>query len=316
MKFKLSAPKNYYFLIPICGGVIWGGMLIAMLACWSLQGHPIYYFIKSYMFPVYISYIGATNLQPLFISCAFAQGICYCLTILTEYLLRRSGKLQFWFKKDERNLMFAGTIFGIIGQIGIGLCAVFNTKDHSRAHSSLLALFVICVFLSMVCLMTQYALMGFHYQKIHVDHKYFNKFTISFLLKLFWTVCAVIFACLFEGLSNSSLSSCFEWTLAFWYLVLFAIMAWDLSSAAKTNHKNYPYIKNWNDHGYYLYDEHFGDDSNELPKHETLSTEDDENYRSVNRDFTDSELRQYPIGNRETYPIPEGQRVAVIPAVE
>ncbi len=253
--------KNVYFLIPIAGLIIWDGMLIALLICWAGQGHPIYAFIGHYQDPVYISYIGATNLQPLFIACAGAQGIFYCASILTEYVLRRSGKLQYWFKKDERNLIFAACILGGVGQLGILLCSCFNIKHFRRVHDTMLGIFVCFVFLSLVCIITQYVMMGLNYQKIHVKHKRWNKFMISGILKVVWVVVAVLLAICFVAISDSSISSRFEWSLAFWYSFLWIIFGYDLFPAAKKEHKNAPYIHDWNDKGFYMYDEHMGDDS-------------------------------------------------------
>lgn len=66
----------HYYLIPIIALIVWWGMLIAMLSCWGAQGRPIYSFMNGeYQNPVYISDIGATNLQPLFISCSGFQAI-------------------------------------------------------------------------------------------------------------------------------------------------------------------------------------------------------------------------------------------------
>lgn len=42
LRFK----KLHYYLIPLVALVVWWGMLIAMLSAWSLQGKPIYNFMK------------------------------------------------------------------------------------------------------------------------------------------------------------------------------------------------------------------------------------------------------------------------------
>ncbi|CDR42355.1 CYFA0S09e01838g1_1 [Cyberlindnera fabianii] len=320
--------KNLYFLIPIIGMIPWTGMLITMLICWGVQGHPIYAFIGRKQSPVYISHIGATNLQPLFISASGWQGLFYLLTILTEYLLRKQGKLQYWFKKSERNALFTAVVLGGIGQLGVLLCSCFNIKKFRRAHSVFLGIFIVGVFFSLVAILVQYYLMGKHYQKIHVSHKYWNKFMVSFWLKLLWTVVAAALACAFEGVSSDSLSGRFEWTLAFWYTFLWFIFAWDLFPAAKNHHKNQPYIHDWSKYGYYLYEKNFGSsDGNEkrasspVLSQERQDTLVDHNGEQgaipTNREFNDEELEQYPVtSDRETYPIPHGQNVPVYNRVE
>jgi hypothetical protein len=210
---------------------------------------------------------------------------------------------------------------GVVGQLGILFCSIFDTKNYNKAHYSFLALFVVCLFLSLCLLVCQYWLMAVHYQQIHVSHKFWNKFRISATIKVIWTAIASALVLLFVCVSNKSVSGWFEWTLAFWYLALFLIMAWDLSSAAKHKHKNYPHIEDWNDKGFYLYDKHFGDsrltNSSELEgdilTDNTFNEEGD--YRKVERDFTEDELRQYPLDTSEdVYPIPDGQRVPIMEA--
>ncbi|AAS50850.2 ABR080Wp [Eremothecium gossypii ATCC 10895] len=83
-------PGNYFFLVPWIAVIPWCGMLIAMLVCWSVQGHPIYWFMDGDQFPVYISDIGATNLQPLFVTCVAWQGLWYCIMVACEFF-QRSG---------------------------------------------------------------------------------------------------------------------------------------------------------------------------------------------------------------------------------
>lgn len=317
----MQKPKNYYFLIPIIGAIPWGGMLTAMLIAWSIQGHPIYWFIHRHQIPVYISHIGATNLQPLFISCSAWQGLLYVITIVTEYLLRKAGKLQYWFTKRERNLLFIACITGGCGQVGIILCAIFDTKDHPTAHTRLLALFIIGVLISMISIITQYCMMAYHYTKIHVSHKRFNKFAISAILKSIWLACAIVFAVIFKFYPNNyNVRGYFEWILAYSYLFLFSVFAYDLYPASKREHKNFPYIKDWNNRGYYLYDKNFGDDEktnsfdNSHEAGDTLvqNSSNDGRRRPIDREFTDEELAQYPINNNETeYPIPHGQSVRV-----
>lgn len=317
-----------------------------MLICWAGQGHPIYAFMQYYQKPVYISYIGATNLQPLFISCAGWQGLFYLLTLCTEYFLRRSGRLQYWFKKDERNLLFAAICLAIVGELGILFVAIFNIKNHKHAHDSLLVVFLVFVGLSGVMLITQYCMMGLHYRTIHVHHKYLNKFTLSFYAKVIFVVVAIILAAFFGAVSNESVSSCFEWTLAFWYIVIFLIFAWDLWPASKKHHKNAPYIKNWEKYDYYMYNKNYGthpyekyakfdDQYHSQENGETFvqqtsdSSIDNTNgqyrstngeqigYRNTNREFTDEELAQYPMTNEgENYPIPQGQQVPVYENVD
>ena len=69
-------PHNWWFIVPIVAFIPWYGMLISMLVCWAAQGKPMYWFQHGPReSPIYISDIGATNLRPLFISCAGLEGL-------------------------------------------------------------------------------------------------------------------------------------------------------------------------------------------------------------------------------------------------
>ncbi|KAL6942979.1 hypothetical protein ACO0RG_001952 [Hanseniaspora osmophila] len=92
-------PGNYFFLMPWIGVISWWGMLMALLICWGVQGRPIYSWMQSAEYVhgsglVYISDIGATNLQPLFIALAGMQGLFYVITLALEYF-QRCGRWPF-----------------------------------------------------------------------------------------------------------------------------------------------------------------------------------------------------------------------------
>lgn len=199
-------PGNYFFLLPIIAFIPWYGMLIAMLACWAGQGHPIYWFMHSEQFPVYISDIGATNLNPLFIACAGWQGLFYVITVACEFFQRAgywpfrlrsncvtsadegsdnnlsfsSMKSQYselllsskflmppWYTKHERNLIFASFVCGLIGELGVLFCSIFTTAKYHHVHIAMVVVFVVFMFLSVCCNSAEYFSMGRHYALLH-----------------------------------------------------------------------------------------------------------------------------------------------------
>ncbi|QLG72192.1 hypothetical protein HG535_0C05460 [Zygotorulaspora mrakii] len=273
-------PGNYFFLLPIIAFVPWYGMLIAMLACWAGQGHPIYWFMNPGQFPVYISDIGATNLNPLFISCAAWQGLFYVITVACEFYQRagywpfharprdevpqddtsfKSMKTQYselllsakflmppWYSKDERNLIFASFVLGVIGELGLLFCSIFTTAKYHDVHMSMVVVFVVFMCLSIWCNIIEYFMMGRHYALLHPlaftdndrltidDIKWYqikghvwNKFIISALVKFVWLVLAIVWAICFGAIEDSSISACFEWLLAFWFGVYFTNLSVD-----------------------------------------------------------------------------------------
>ncbi|CCD23174.1 Frag1/DRAM/Sfk1 family protein NDAI_0B01400 [Naumovozyma dairenensis CBS 421] len=279
-------PKNLFFLLPWIAFIPWYGMLIAMLICWAAQGHPIYWFMHSEQFPVYISDIGATNLRPLFISCVAWEGLGYALTVFAEFYQRSGGNLlnrpnkrtKFymppWYHKDERNLIIAACVLGAFGEIALLMCTIFSTALYHHVHLAMVAVFVVLMFFSVVCLSTEYFLMGRHYALLHPlasntdgvhfeDLKwyqwkghYWNKFTISGLAKALWLAFAVIWAICFGAISNDSKSACFEWLLAFWFGVLFVIISIDFYMGSIYQSSRYfNQIESFD--GYYKYDELF-----------------------------------------------------------
>lgn len=67
---------------------------------------------------MYISDIGATNLRPLFISCAGWQGLGYVITVALEFF-QRSGYLPFQLKKK--------TLLSLIPHLMLKNCTAVNT---------------------------------------------------------------------------------------------------------------------------------------------------------------------------------------------
>lgn len=202
----IGKPGNYFFLLPVLAFVPWWGMLIAMLACWAGQGHPVYSFMDPDQHTVYISDVGATNLNPLFISCAGWQGLFYVLTIACEFF-QRSGYWPFklrsnyrtaadegheddptydsmkseysamcmssrflmppWYSVHERNLIFASFALGLIGELGILFCSIFTTAKYPHVHTAMVSIFVAFMLLSIVCNIAEYFSMGKHYALLH-----------------------------------------------------------------------------------------------------------------------------------------------------
>ncbi|CCD23722.1 Frag1/DRAM/Sfk1 family protein NDAI_0C00610 [Naumovozyma dairenensis CBS 421] len=270
-------PGNYFFLLPWIAFIPWYGMLITMLICWAAQGHPIYWFMHSEQFPVYISDIGATNLRPLFISCAGWQGLGYVITVMCEFVQRYGFKnwygMQPWFTKDERNLIWAALILGAIGELGLLFLSIFSTARYHDAHTAMVVVFCIFMLLSIICLTTQYFIMGRHYALLHPknyqnrdyntktihelkwwqwDGVVWNKFVISGYAKTVWMVLAIVFAICFGAIDNDSTSASFEWLLAFWFGVIFMIISVDFYLGSRWQFSKYfNKIEDFN--GYYKY---------------------------------------------------------------
>ncbi|EEQ45212.1 conserved hypothetical protein [Candida albicans WO-1] len=235
----------HYYLIPIIALIVWWGMLIAMLSCWGAQGRPIYSFMNGeYQNPVYISDIGATNLQPLFISCSGFQAIFFVGTLIMGFYLRyKSGKIQPYISKHQPRLAIASIVCAAIGQLGIVFVAIFNTKNFHPVHISMVGVFIAFCFLACVCDFTISFIFGTNPAKLDPVHdqvvfgtsKYANLYFVSFMLKLVWLFAAVAFAiCFGVYMKNdqNSKSAIFEWLISFWYGLLLVMWSMDLLPSA------------------------------------------------------------------------------------
>ncbi|RCK59535.1 Protein SFK1 [Candida viswanathii] len=254
----------HYYLIPLVALVVWWGMLIAMLAVWGAQGRPIYSFMNGeYQNPVYISDIGATNIQPLFISCSGFQAIFFVGTLVMGFYLRKVKKIQPYIDKHQPRLAIASIICAIIGQLGILFVAIFNTRDFHSVHLSMVGIFIAFCFFACVCDFAISCIFGLnpskldpvHDQVIFGKNRLANLYFIAFIMKLIWLCCALAFAICFGTYmrqDRDSKSAVFEWLISFWYGLLLVIWSIDLlpSAIRKYRYKHpehYPRYQNLQD---------------------------------------------------------------------
>ncbi|KAK6203458.1 Frag1/DRAM/Sfk1 [Scheffersomyces amazonensis] len=252
IRFKII----HYYLVPIICLIVWWGMLIALLVAWSIQGHPIYAFMgPEHQDPVYISDIGATNLQPLFISCAGFQAIFFVGTLALDLYLREKHKLQPFIKSRQHKLAIISIICAVIGQLGILFVSIFNTKNFKYVHLSMVAIFIAFSFFA--CFFNFFnsftfgnnpqLLSPYHKEDVIFGYKkWHNLYMVSFWMKAFWLVAAFFFAVLFGAFMKSghdSTSAIFEWLISFWYGLLLVMWSIDLlPSSLKHFRINHPEI--------------------------------------------------------------------------
>ena len=230
-------------------------MLIAMLACWGAQGRPIYSFMNgAHQNPVYISDIGATNLQPLFISCTGFQAIFFVGTLVMELYLRKAEKIQPYVSKHQPRLAIASIICAICGQLGILFVAIFNTKISIVFIFQWLGFSLPFVSFACVCNFTISCIFGLNPKKLDPVHdqvifgksKTSNLYFISFVLKLIWLCAAVAFAICFGTYMHQdedSKSAVFEWLISFWYGLLLVMWSIDLIPSAIRKYRfKHPHI--------------------------------------------------------------------------
>ncbi|EAZ63513.1 hypothetical protein PICST_86162 [Scheffersomyces stipitis CBS 6054] len=239
LRFK----KIHYYLIPVVALVVWWGMLVALLVAWYIQGTPKYSFMKHNQSPAYISDIGATNLKPLFISCAGFQGIFFMWTLIMEYYLRTHRKLQPYVSTKQPKFAIVSIVCGFIGQLGILFVSIFDTKRFHDVHLSMVGVFIAFSFFCCLFNFFNSFIFGNYPSRLSPDHervifgswRWANLYMVSFWMKFVWLFVAAAFAICFGYFmkdGNRNLSASFEWSISFWYGILLVMWSIDLFPSA------------------------------------------------------------------------------------
>lgn len=252
----LINPK-YAFVIPIIAMIIWWTMLLAFLLTWIHEGEPEYTYLHYRTSFYYVSDIGATRLQGIFISFVALHGIFFIYTISLEYLLRKNGYLKSFVIREEsilkdkffQNTMFDKRIFKhkffdnimfrstkIHHLIAIGFCVAsvvfifiascIKNDEHRKPHDALVFIFV---GLALFCLqenIAAYVIYAIHYKEN------VKTLVICIVLKSIFLVTALGLGVTFEVLYYRHVhpySEIVEWTLCFYYPFIFILFAFDLS---------------------------------------------------------------------------------------
>lgn len=243
--------------------------------------------------PVYISDIGATNLQPLFIACVGFQMIFFIGTLVMEYVLRKKKKLQPYVSTKQPTFAIISIIFAVIGQLGILFVSIFKTSKYKTVHLSMVCVFIIGEFLACVLNFMNSFIFGNFPQRLNPNHekvifgksRWANMYMVSFICKSFWLGAALAFAILFGYYmrkKQKSLSAIFEWTIAFWYGMLLVFWAIDLFPSAVKHYE-------------VLHAEKVGEtffDNHQLPVMEDVDTP--EKLVLSSDDYCDPEILQSP----------------------
>jgi hypothetical protein len=90
----------------------------------------------------YISDIGATNLQPLFIAGSAVSVVVFDVCFISERWLRHKGRLAHNTSLTQKVLSGFACAFAIIGAIGLILLTILDTVDHPTAHDICLVIFM------------------------------------------------------------------------------------------------------------------------------------------------------------------------------
>jgi FtsH-binding integral membrane protein len=123
-------------------------MLLAMIVTWAAQGKQRYPWQDS-TFP-YISDIGASFLQPLFIAGSAVTAVSFVLSLTIERLLRHNGRLHADLRRREKAFSYLAIFGAFLGGAGLVLLSIFNDNKHKGLHDTFLLVFIVGVALSAI----------------------------------------------------------------------------------------------------------------------------------------------------------------------
>ncbi len=230
MNLRKLSPVHHWGL-PILAVIFWWVCLIGMLGYWAGKGRPHYSFTSDKLTFIYISDIGATAVQPLFITFTIIQGLFFFLALLSERFLRHKRRLIPNTQKKDRTLSILAIVFGFLGQLGIIFLSIFDTKRHHNVHISMLGVFLVGMLISTGCIASEFSILD-------KAHREVIQLRISCYFKFLWMLSALGLALGFvisSKLDYQNQAAVCEWTLAFWYGTYLIDLAWDLYPAAKSS---------------------------------------------------------------------------------
>lgn len=228
---------NHFYFIPLFGLICWYTLCFGLMGIWLAKGAKPYPKYGETEVPLPLERIGMILQPGFFISFIVIHSVVFCSSMYLEYYHRKIGKLIKFIKPEQqRRLAYASLIVGGIAQLFFIAQAISGTVyvraglRASTHYAVLLATFAILVMISLGLNFTNYYIMGQYYRK-YVNGERWNKFTISFVLKIIWlfvTLTVAIICCVFYVKKKKNVSSVLEWIFHFWYGLLLAFWTYDL----------------------------------------------------------------------------------------
>jgi len=196
-------------------------MLLAMIITWAAQGEGRYPWQNSTI--PYISDIGASFLQPLFIAGSAVTAVAFVAALATERLLRHSGRLHAHLRGRERVCSYLAIFGAFIGGLALILLSCFNVHLHKTLHDTFLLVFIVGVALSAVFSICEFRWISHNYEYVReVRFAYITKGVIAGIL----IVLAIAYAITFK--LASSVGGVLEWIIAFGFTFYLLTFAYDL----------------------------------------------------------------------------------------
>lgn len=234
---SLTSHFNHFYFIPLFGLVCWYALCFTLIGLWVADGAKTYPQYEENASPLPLQRIGVILAPIFFLTFIVIHAIIFCASMYLEFYHRKIGKLIKFIRPTlQKRLAYASIFVGIISQlffIAQSVCGyIFITtgKRLINHYAELLATFAILVMISLALNFTNYYIMGQYYRK-YVNGERWNKFTISFIIKIIWLVVTIFLAaicCAFYVRDRKDIADIFEWCFHLWYGLLLAFWTYDL----------------------------------------------------------------------------------------
>lgn len=234
---SVTSNFNHFYFVPLFGLLCWYILLFGLMGSWIHNGSKAYPKYDENETPLPLERVGMILQPGFFLTFVVIHSVVFCTSMYLEYYHRKIGKLIKFIKPTvQKRLAYASLFFGVIAQMFFIAQAISGTvyvRKHARETSHyavLLATFAILVMISLGLNFTNYYIMGQYYRK-YVNGERWNKFTISFMLKIIWlvvTIAVAVVCCAFYVQKVKDVSSVLEWIFHFWYGLLLAFWTYDL----------------------------------------------------------------------------------------
>lgn len=234
---SLTTHFNHFYFIPLFGLVCWYVWCFVLVGLWVGKGAKTYPEYDETASPLPLQRIGVILAPAFFLTFIVIHSIVFCTSMYLEFYHRKIGKLIKFIKPTlQKRLAYASIVIGVIAQLFFiaqsvcGYIFVTTGKRQINHYAELLATFAILVMVSLALNFTNYYIMGQYYRK-YVNGERWNKFTISFIIKIIWlagTIFLAAICCGFYVHGRKDIADIFEWCFHFWYGFLMAFWTYDL----------------------------------------------------------------------------------------
>ena len=219
-------------------------MLVAMITVYYAQGKGPYFWQRSTI--PYISDIGASFLQPLFIAGCSVTSACFVASLSIERLLRHHGRLHADLRRREKAFSWLAILGAVIGAVGLITLACRNDRDHKTEHDIFLLVFIVGVALSAIFTIVEFRWISKNYHWVRkVRRAYVAKAFIAGILILAaigYAICfkfarggggAFRFPCPYLRVRTDVcyVAAIIEWIIAFGFTFYLLTFVWDLRMA-------------------------------------------------------------------------------------